>query len=61
MATPLRLYVCDDMGENCCPVKFLVTLRGGAAYVNSDDVNELVSAIHAADDDLQNGEDDDGD
>lgn len=53
VAQPVRLCVCDTASAMCIPVHFQVEIIGNAIHIESDDVNELVAAIHTADDELQ--------
>jgi hypothetical protein len=58
---PVRLCVCDDAGAICVPVHFQVEMVNNTVYIDSEQVNELVAAIHLADDEVQAREDQDGD
>jgi hypothetical protein len=58
VAVPVRVRVCNVEGV-CVPVHFQFEMVGDAVCIHTDDVNEVVAAIHAADDDLQAQDDED--
>ncbi len=59
MAVPVRMYVCDQASGECVYVPYRLSLDGVRVDINSDQVVEFVNAIHYADDELLNTEDND--
>ena len=57
MDQPIRVRVCSVTGT-CVPVRFDFRMVGDAVCIDSDDVNEVVSAIYAADDDIETEDND---